>query len=141
MVSSISVDETRAFVGDVIVYHGTAGSPAGNLFGYNPDAETIEFDAGDGEKKPLRVKGVDYPLRNLLLSRVTDVVFSGLQLSHTFVGLALDVTPVGQIVTLNDVPKLMTQYSLALVGVNLNGDTIRWDFLRGSFTGGLPIST
>lgn len=128
------VDET--LVGDVTVYVGTAGTPASNLLGFLREDDA--FDITDGpEPVPIKVHGQAFPHRHFLANRTGSVTLHSLQTNATLLGIAFGVTPSGQVITLDETPKLMPQISLAFVSETLGGTAWRRDWLYVS-TDGMP---
>ena len=122
---------------EAAVYTGVAGALATTVFGYVIEEDAVEISFTSPAGFDIRVQGKKFPLRHAIPNRGLTVTVPSAQLTEENAAMALGVTAVANVVTLGNAADtvLSPQMSVAVVGQDLNGDTVRLDIPYASATG------
>lgn len=133
---------TEMHLHDAAVYTGTAGAVATTGVGYVLGDDVVTIANAVPGYAPIRVQGKRLPLRHVQPDRQITVTVPLAQINADTMALALGVTKSGDTVRLGDSSDtiLCPQMSLAVVGQDLNGDTIRADIPYCSVTPAVALS-
>lgn len=122
---------------EAAVFTGTAGAAATTVFGYVTEDDAVVVASTVPGGFPIRVQGEKFPLRHAIPNRGLSVTVPSAQMTEENTAMALGVTAVANVVTLGDANDtvLSPQMSVAVVGQDLNGDTVRLDIPYASASG------
>lgn len=130
-------DVTKMVLFEAAVFTGTAGATATTPIGYVIEEDSVEIATTSPGGFDIMVQGEKLRLRRAIVNRAVTVTVPAAQLTVDTMALALGLTAVGNTLTIGDAndPVLSPQISLAVVGQDLNGDTVRIDIPYCSASG------
>ena len=127
-----------------VVYVGTAGSIATTEVGYFRQEEAIVIAWGVDNSAPLKIQGEQYPLAHHSSGLWETVTIPATQFQVDLYAIALNTTKSSYTITTGTSSRTLfaPQISLAVVGTDADGTTVRRDYLYGSVTqeGSLSLS-
>ncbi len=133
---------TQMTLHEALVLSGTAGNIAATTMGFIQKDEAVEVNIARPGGGPIFVHHEQLAIRHLRPDCQIDVNMPLTQYDVDIVKTILGLSASGNVITIGDASeaKLAPQASIAVVGTDFNGDTIRFDAKYGSFSGEMPNS-
>ena len=122
---------------EAAVFTGTAGATATTVFGYIIEEDAVEISFTSPGGFDIRVQGEKFPLRHAIPNRGLTVTVPSAQITEENMAIALGLAAVSNTVVLGDANDtiLSPQISVAVVGTDLDGNTVRLDIPYASAMG------